>query len=303
MCGLFGFARSARAAHPEWASGVFVDLGRLAEQRGRNAAGFALVQPLLPPAVVKAAWPFGALWEARQHAALLHQAGVALGHTRHASQGAPGRFANAHPLEAGSLVGTVNGDIDADDLRQLLPPGHAAPQGETDSEILLLALDRAMGDLEAVCGVLAAVRGPSALAWVDRGKPGLVFLARGALCPLAVARDAHGHLYWGSSPTWFRHLDEQAGGGLGFQVERVAEGTVLAIATDKAVPTVVAERTFTPTARARDAQRFTSIWAGLDPHEAAAFQAEARHHIAPPSNVTYIPNRADPPDSTARRSA
>jgi glucosamine 6-phosphate synthetase-like amidotransferase/phosphosugar isomerase protein len=302
MCGLFGVARSTRAARPAFASGVFVDLGRLAEQRGRDAAGFALVQPPLPLAVVKDTGPFGRLWEARQHAPLLHEASLALGHTRHASQGAPGRLANAHPLETGSLVGTVNGDIDQDDLRRRLP-GLPAPQGETDSEVLLLALDHVRRDLAAVCEVLAAVRGPAALAWVDRARPDRVFLARGALCPLAIARDTQGHLYWASSPTWFHRLDERAGGWLGFQVERVAEGTVLVIATGDAALTVVAERSFTPTARTGDPQRFPSIWAGLDRHEVAAFQAEARHHIAPPSNVTRLPGQVDRPDSSARRSA
>jgi asparagine synthetase B (glutamine-hydrolysing) len=300
MCGLFGFARSTRGAHPEQASGVFVDLGRLAEQRGRDAAGFALAQPSLPPAVVKDTRPFGSLWRSH-HVPLLHEARVALGHTRHASQGAPDRLANAAPLEAGNLVGTVNGDVDADDLRQRLAPGLPVPEGETDSEVLLLALNRVRGDLEAVCHVLAAVRGVTALAWVDRARPGLVFLARGALCPLVIARDARGHLYWGSSPTWFRRLDEQAGGGLGFQVERVAEGTVLVIATGK-LPTVVAERSFVPTARAGD-ERFASIWAGLDPREVAAFQAEARHRVALPANVARIPDQAERPDGIARRSA
>jgi glucosamine 6-phosphate synthetase-like amidotransferase/phosphosugar isomerase protein len=302
MCGLFGFVRSARAAHPESASGVFAELGRLAEQRGRDAAGFALVQPPLPPAVVKAPRPFRSLWIS-DHAPLLHQARVALGHTRHATQGDPGRLANTHPLEAGRLVGTVNGDIDADDLRRRLPPGLPASKGETDSEVVLLALDRVRGDLGGVCEVLATVRGPLALAWVDRTRPGLVFLARGALCPLAVARDAEGrHLYWASSPTWFYRLDEQAGGRLGFEVERVAEGTVLVVEAGE-IPAVVAERSFTPTARAGDEQRFPSIWVGLDLHDAAAFQAEARRRVVPPSNVTYIPSRAEWPDSTVRRSA
>src|SRR6266540_3517053 len=160
MCGLFGLVRSTQCAHPEPASGVFLDLGRLAERRGRDAAGFALVQPRQPVAVVKATRPFGDFWQP-QHRRLLRQARVALGHTRHASQGAPGRLANAHPLEVGSLVGTVNGDIDADDLRDRLPAGLPAAQGETDSEILLLALNRVRGDLGAVCEVLAAVRGPA----------------------------------------------------------------------------------------------------------------------------------------------
>src|SRR6266567_2578324 len=267
MCGLFGLVRSTEGTHQEPASWVFVDLGRLAERRGRDAAGFALVQPRLPVAVFKATRPFGDFW-LPHHGRLLHQARVALGHTRHASQGAPGRLANAHPLEVGSLAGTVNGDIDADDLRDRLPGGLPAPQGETDSEVLLLALDRVRGDLGAVCEVLAAVRGPAALAW-------------------------------------FHRLDKRAGGRLGFQAERVPEGSVLVIATDTAVPTVVAERSFTPTARAGDEQRL-SIWAGLDPHEVALFQAEARHRIAPVPGATYIPDHPrtwSPPPPDPRHSA
>jgi Glutamine amidotransferase domain len=187
MCGLFGFVRSTRAAHPETASGVFVELGRLAERRGRDATGFALVsRPPLPPAVVKATWPFSGLWRSH-HAPMVHEATVALGHTRHASQGAPHRRANAHPLEAGSLIGTVNGDIDADDLRRCLPPGLPAPQGETDSEVLLLALDRVRGNLEAVCEVLTAVWGevPCTTAAKTHGGSGEVSAGPGGGKPVA----------------------------------------------------------------------------------------------------------------------
>ena len=274
MCGLFGMVRSTHGPHPASASGVFAELGRLAQQRGRDAAGFALVSPPpLPVTVIKAPRPFGSLLRPH-HLPLLHQAHLALGHTRHASQGAPDRLANAAPLEAGDLVGTHNGDIDQDDLRRRLP-GLPQPHGDTDSEVLLLALDRVHGDLGAVCEVLSTMRGPAALAWVDRTRPHVVYLARSALSPLALAWDAQGHLYWASSPTWFRHLDEQAGGLLGLRVERVQQGTLLVVAAGQA-PTIVAERRFVPVARAGDAQR-PSLWAGLDPGEVAAFQASAQH--------------------------
>ncbi len=90
-------------------------------------------------------------------------------------------------------------------------------------------------------------------------------------------------------------MDERADGRLGLQAERVPEGTVLVIATDAAVPTVVAERSFTPTARAGDERRL-SIWAGLDPPEVALFQAEARHRIAAAAGVTRIPGHPHFPD-------
>ena len=188
MCGLFGFVRGARDETPERASAVFVALGRLAEQRGRDAAGFALVTDTGRCHVVKATGSFTSLWQ-RRYLPALHRAPVALAHTRHASQGAPDRLVNAAPLVVGAgLVGTCNGDIDAADLQRRLP-GLPEPQGDTDSEPLLPALDRVRGDLGAVCEVLSAMHGPAALAWVDPARPRLVFLARAALCPLALAWD------------------------------------------------------------------------------------------------------------------
>ncbi len=282
MCGLFGFVRASRDETPERASAVFVALGRLAEQRGRDAAGFALGTGTGRCHVVKATGSFTSLWQ-RRYLPAVHLAPVALAHTRHASQGAADRLANAAPLVVGAgLVGTYNGDIDAADIVRRLPPGLPEPQGDTDSEPLLLALDRARGDLGAVCEVLSAMHGPAALAWVDPARPCLVFLARAALCPLALAWDRQGNLFWGSSPAWFRRLDAQARGRLGFQVERVGEGTVLAVAAGEA-PTVVAARSFTPVARPGDAKRFPSIWAGLDPGDIAAFRAETRHRTRPRS--------------------
>ncbi len=162
MCGLFGVARATSDPCPERAAGVLATLGRLAERRGTDAAGFALASQEGGCQVVKATGPFTTLWQPARHVAAAHQARVALGHTRHASQGAADRLANAAPLEAGRLVGAVNGDIDADGLRGLVEP-----QGETDSERLLLALDRVRGELRRVVGVLAAMRGLAALAWVD----------------------------------------------------------------------------------------------------------------------------------------
>ncbi len=300
MCGIFGMVRSAQDPDPARASRVFVALGHLAQQRGRDAAGFALVSrahlPSARPAVpaeaighrdvqvghcrvVKGTRRWARLWRS----SYLHEldgATVALGHTRHASQGTPGTLVNAAPMVVGDgLVGTHNGDINADDLRCLLPLAVHGSQGETDSEVLLLALDRVRTDPPAVCEVLSTVQGLAALAWVDRHAPDLVHLARAALCPLAVARDASGNLYWASSPSWFRRLDERAGGRLGFEVELVGQGTLLTVAAG-ATPQVVARRSFEPVSRPGDDLRYPTIWDGLDPADVAAFRAEASHRTA-----------------------
>ncbi len=302
MCGIFGMVRSADDPEPARASKVFVALGRLAEQRGRDAAGFALVSharvpwagaPVAPDAigqcdvqigrcrVVKGTRRWGRLWRSSYlHA--LGEAAVALGHTRHPSQGTPSTLVNAAPLVVGDgLIGTHNGDVDAEPLRSLLPLALRVLQGETDSEVLLLALDRVRSDPPAICEVLSTAQGLAALAWVDRDAPELVHLARAALSPLAVARDARGNLYWASSPAWFRRLDEQTGGLLGFEVELVAEGTLLAVAAG-ATPAVVARRSFEPVARPGDDRRYPTIWDGLDPADVVAFRAEASHRTARP---------------------
>ncbi len=302
MCGNFGLIRSARDPDPTVASTIFAMLGCLAEHRGHDAAGFALVTtssqgtkpssiaPLHPIShrdvqighcrVVKDTRPWQALWH-RRYLPALHQATIVLGHTRHASQGAPDDLTGAAPMVVGAgLIGTHNGEIDADDLWRRLPPGLAPPHGDSDTERLLLALDRVRGDLGAVCDVLSTMRGLAALAWVDRARPHLAFLARGALSPLALAWDTYGNLYWGSSPAWFRRLNAQSIDRRGLQVELLAEGTVLVIATGD-IPTVIAEHTFTPTARPGDAENFPTLWLGLDPGDVAAFRAEARRPSLP----------------------
>ncbi len=315
MCGIFGMVR-AQDSDPSWASDVFVALGHLAEARGRDAAGFALVGDGGPAGrpgpvgaarapdasdraevdlggcrVVKDTRRWGLLWR-HEHARALDAAPAALGHTRHASQGDPGTLVNASPLVVGeALVGVHNGDVDANALRRDLPAGIPPSRGGTDSEVLLLALDGVRGDLLGTCGVLETVRGLAALAWVDRGAPELVYVARGALCPLAIATDARGNLYWASSPSWFRRLDEHGGGRHGFEVERVPEGMLLAIAAS-GTPAIRARCSFEPVARPGDDWRFPSIWNGVDRVDAEAFQAQASHRTAPSTPLDREPELA-----------
>lgn len=308
MCGIFGMVRATQDSDPTWASNVFVALGHHAEERGRDAAGFVLVGdggPGCAPEdaihrgevdlgacrVVKGTRRWGLLWR-RQFVRALDGASAALGHTRHASQGEPGTLVNASPLVVGDgLVGMHNGDVDADALRRDLPSSLPTSRGGTDSEVLLLALDRVRGDLLGTCDVLETVQGLAALAWVDQSTPELVYLARGALCPLAIATDVRGNLYWASSPTWFRRLDERTGGRLGFEVERVPEGTMLAIGASGS-PVIRARRSFDPVARPGDDWRFPSIWNGVDRADVEAFQAEASHRTATPSLVERQPELA-----------
>jgi glutamine---fructose-6-phosphate transaminase (isomerizing) len=331
MCGIFGMVR-AQDSDPTWASNVFVALGHLAEERGSDAAGFAVVcehgpagaaaagvagtagaagaaGPLGPVGisapddamhrpevdlgvcrVVKDTRRWGLLWR-REYLPALDAASAAFGHTRHASQGDPSTLVNASPLVVGeALVGVHNGDVDADALRRDLPAGIPPSRGGTDSEVLL-ALDGVRGDLLGACDVLETVRGLATVAWLDRSAPELVYLARGALCPLAIATDPRGNLYWASSPSWFRRQDERSGGRFGFEVERVPEGMLLVISACGS-PLIRARCSFEPVARPGDDWRFPSIWNGIDRVDVEAFQAEASHRTAPSSPAARDPELA-----------
>src|SRR5215475_8691807 len=263
MCGLFGLLRSPGAACPRYASQAFVLLGVLAEERGVDAAGAALLPPrssALPARpgmarfrdvtfggcrVVKNLGRFSGLW----HPGLdrvLDAAVLAAGHTRSATQGGR-RLVNASPLLAGPLVGTHNGDVDARALRRGLRLPRAS--GDTDSEVIFLALAGA-GGLAGRVAVLERLTGRAALAWADRSRAGRVHLARGALSPLAVGVDEEGNVFWASNPDWLRVAEREtpvrfAGKWL------LAEGTY-AVIKGGDPPRVIARRQFVPVARPGD---------------------------------------------------
>src|SRR6266496_1437900 len=133
MCGLFGLARPEGAARSTATTRAVLMLGRIAEERGVDAAGVAY-RPTAhpesgdPPAerrdavldgwrVIKDVGRFGKL-PLREAGAELDAARVLLGHTRHATQGDIGRLCNASPLSAGPVLGTHNGDVTAGGLRE-----------------------------------------------------------------------------------------------------------------------------------------------------------------------------------------
>jgi glutamine phosphoribosylpyrophosphate amidotransferase len=284
MCGLFGLLRCPGAGHRERASAAFVLLGVLAEERGTDAAGVALLHSRAaaapaPPGcarfsdvrfggvrVVKAQGRFSRLW----HPGLDHdldQAGLAIGHTRWATQGGRG-LASASPLLAGTLVGTHNGDVDAAGLRARFRLRPAA--GGTDSEAVFQALAGAAG-AAGQAAVLAALRGRAALAWADRAQPRRVYLARAALSPLAVASDADGNLWWASNPQWLRIAQRETGISL-TQLKLLAEGTYAVLAAGGGRVRVIDRRRFVPLARPSDVRFQAPAWRGFTAADRLAAQ-------------------------------
>jgi glutamine phosphoribosylpyrophosphate amidotransferase len=275
MCGLFGLLRCPGAEHRERASAAFVMLGVLAEERGTDAAGVALLRARTGAApvpagagrfcdvrfggvrVVKARGRFSRLWRLALDRDL-DRAAVAIGHTRWATQGGRG-LAAASPLLAGTLIGTHNGDVDAVALRALfgLRPG----PGGTDSEAIFQALAGAE-DSAGQVSVLAAMRGRAALAWADRAQPRRVWLARTALSPLAAGLDADGNLWWASNPQWLRDTQRETGIRL-TQLKMLAEGTYAVLTAGGGRVRAADTRWFVPVARPSDVRSQAPAWRGF----------------------------------------
>ncbi|MQY04286.1 class II glutamine amidotransferase [Actinomadura macrotermitis] len=308
MCGLFGLLRSPLAGHPGRASGVLVALGVLAEERGDDSAGIALLtgHAVAPgrerPAagttgerhsdishdgcrIVKGRGRFTGVWRP-DLLPLLDAAPVALGHTRWATQGSPAELVNASPLvvpgTGAGIIATHNGDVEAGLLRERyeLPP----PAGSTDSETVFQLLARCGGTRD-VTAVLRSLVGRAALAWVDRGRPGEVHLARAALSPLAVAVDTEENLYWASNPGWFRRVEQDTGVRF-VSVDMLREGGYLKIGTGG----VLARAGFTPTARDWDLDG--RVWTGFSAADAARDRALLRHLVHEPEHAAAGPRVA-----------
>ncbi|MDL4820452.1 class II glutamine amidotransferase [Actinomadura opuntiae] len=292
MCGLFGVVRSPFADDPGRASDVFVALGALAEERGTDSAGVALIGgwPGLGNdgcRVVKGRGRFSGVWRS-ELLAELDRAPVAMGHTRWATQGSPAEAANASPMlvpgpgpKSAGLVGTHNGDVDARGLRArfALP----VPSGTTDSEAIFQLLAGRRGP-SGVTGVLEALVGRAALAWVDREHPTQVHLARAALSPLAVAVDAEQNIYWASNPRWFRVAQRYTRVRFA-TIVMVREGTYMRVGMERAPgrrdrPQVLAAASFVPTARPAD--RDDRVWTGFTDADRRQDRATLRHRLTTP---------------------
>jgi len=300
MCGLFGLLRCPDARHRDDASAAFVLLGVLAEERGQDSAGVALLSGRRgdtrpAPAgvtrfgnvhvgrcrVVKARGRFSRLWRpGLDHD--LDRARLALGHTRWATQGGRG-LANASPLLTGTLACTHNGDIDAAALRArfCLPAG----SGATDSEAIFQALAGAR-DADATLEVLGAITGRAALAWADRAVPGRVHLARAALSPLVIAPDTGGNVWWASNPQWLRVVEQQTPVRFARKI-LLAEGTFVVIQAGSP-PRLVLSRQFVPVARPEDIRAHDGVWRGFTAADRRAARRPGlrRHVVRRPARPT-----------------
>lgn len=300
MCGIFGMVRSTTATNPERATAVFVELGRLSVERGRDSAGFALANPDWTGqateatkrdaeqvmirhngvTIIKNTVAFHDLWDDEEYLPLVAAHRIGVGHTRYATQGNRTSNLNVSPLALGTLIGTHNGDVDTYTVRNKF--GLPAAHGGTDTEVLYRALHRDRRDRRNIVKTLTAVEGRAALAWLDREKADRVYLARAALSPLSTAFDAQGNFYWASNPRWFRDIDAMFDHAIGFHtVTMIAEGSLLTIDAGSAEPVVADVRRFEPICRASDSRLGDGVvWRGFDKADITIDKAQVNHRVA-----------------------
>lgn len=292
MCGLFGLVRAVDADAYRGTQ-LLLRLGVWAEDRGIDGAGLALglpgrSWPVRADAarcgdvrsgrwrILKGPGRFGDL-APYQVGADLRRASLVLGHTRWATQGPAGRLVNTSPLVLDNTVGTHNGDIDAEALREYC--GLGATLGDTDTAVLLAALDLAADDPAEMLAVLDAVIGRAALAWSPLTGPRQLWLARGGLSPLAVARDEQGNLFWASNPQWLRRGAAAVGASLPRPPAMIPSGTLLRVVHRDGVPQLDGWWRFKPTVRITD-MRSGGVWRGFTPADRAHDRDQLRHRLA-----------------------
>lgn len=295
MCGIFG---AIRVSPKHGVADVFRALGTESEERGRDSAGAAMfiaekgrfdttapnIKDLRNPAtmldavsVLKDSAVFSRL-DFSVASTILEESTVFLGHTRAATQGAVSDLANASPIYVGALVGTHNGDIDTASIPQRGVLRQKA-LGQTDTELLYLALNAVRNDRRRMTRVLRAIRGRAALAFMDRGRPDRLYLARSALSPLCYAYDQHGNFYYASNPDWFRRVQKSVTGIIFTAATLIPEGHFLTVST--LTGAVLDVRRFTPTCRESDLRLLsTAVYRGFDDYDKQTDMSLHRHQVA-----------------------
>ncbi len=182
MCGLTGVLLYPTSRSPEtWEEIKKIATANLLfnEERGREAAGIAVIQSDGRYQLFKQPVPASELVEMEDYRRVLDTVGdetvCILGHTRAPTKGSRWRNVNNHPLIAGHVIGIHNGVIYNDDL--LFDQLQLPRAGEVDSEIIFRLQDTVNPLLhpddypEAVGEKINLLHGRFATLSVDTRKP------------------------------------------------------------------------------------------------------------------------------------
>jgi len=183
MCGVFGFAGSLTRREWALAHRLMVELAIASEERGTDAAGYAVLTTSGELLWERQPGPARLLFRGGEFAALRRRRVVmAIGHTRLATTGAPAVNGNNHPHLAGDWALVHNGFIPLHERKAALLDLRLKSQ--CDSEILAHALDRygaddgpdvclALGGKQSVLAI--NVRAQAMLAWTNGEMPLVAF--------------------------------------------------------------------------------------------------------------------------------
>jgi asparagine synthetase B (glutamine-hydrolysing) len=302
MCGLFGVARTAankNSVESAQRSAIILKaLGINSEERGTHSSGLAFIDSNISYSqreadanlakskeisfnntyIYKNSVRFSKLELPSSASEKMLNSNILLGHTRYATQGSASVLSNASPLIAGDLIGTHNGDVSKSSI-PLSNEIKKNAKGQTDSELLYLALNSVKDSRKEMTAVLRKAIGRLALVFVDRANPTKLYIARGALSPISYAWTQDGDFAYASNPDWFRRIEKETKGAIRFDnITLLPEGRLITIDTTTA--TIVDTRKFTPSCRDSDLYLLrTSVYKKFIISDRDAFEGISRRKI------------------------
>jgi glucosamine 6-phosphate synthetase-like amidotransferase/phosphosugar isomerase protein len=187
MCGIAGYslADSSRLDRTLAAQALLAGIA----ERGADAVGYAHRRPGHGISVHKQRSGASALLD---QISIPASATEVLVHVRDYTKGHPTIAANNHPIRHGTVVGIHNGIIFNDD--ELLAEHDCArsePGMTVDSEAIFALAAHSRGNP----GMLEALRGSMAAAWLDERQERAVYVARGVGRPLWLGRGREGTFF------------------------------------------------------------------------------------------------------------
>jgi len=199
MCGIAGISISDadREGGVVNSKRLVKDLLLGIEHRGTHATGFAFQDKTGEFQVHKK--DVKASDFVTRNMCLPKRAATAIAHTRMWTQGPPTVNANNHPIVSGDIVGVHNGWVTNDDSLWGTAVEAKRRQAEVDSEVIFAMLAYGYQDSGATWkDTLETVRGNAALAWLDKEREDVLFLARANSSPLVIASTPGGSVVFAS---------------------------------------------------------------------------------------------------------
>jgi len=185
MCGLAGVILKNKTRSDEntgLITSVFTETLVSAEQRGRDASGYAIVnadntfsifkQPVDASTLVNR-YGYGDDFTGINTG----ETGIIMGHTRYATKGSRFINKNNHPIRAGSVIGTHNGSVYNDD--SLFETFHLERHADVDSEVLFRLFDTATSPDEYFNQMLPKVNGRVTTVFADVEFPQYIYIIKG----------------------------------------------------------------------------------------------------------------------------